>query len=339
MAPDPAACRARSLLLSLLRGAVVGLVGASGGHLGWVLLVSNFHVVVPAMVYRTNQPSAEQLRRLITTYHIRTVINLRGFGYGADWYRNEARVTSEMGVSQEDLGFSAVRLPSPQALCQLIEVIDRSAHPIIFHCFQGADRTGLAVAVWFLLRPGVSFAQARRHLGPATGHLPVGRTRYIDSFFDLYQNWLTQHVVEHSPAVFREWVSGHYCPDGGRAEFAVIDPPLPPGAVLALKPRQSSVLTIRCRNTSIGPWRMQTGPNAGIHLIWYLVDDKERWLRLDRAGLLDRQVHPGEYIDLRIPLPGLPPGRFQLRVDLFDAQQGSFLQLGNDLLLVDVEVS
>ena len=147
MAPDSAGCRARSLLLSLLRGAVIGLVGAGGGHLGWLLLVSNFHVVVPGQVYRTNQPTAEQLRHLIARYHIRTVINLRGFGFGADWYRNEARVTSEMGISQEDLGFSAVRLPSPQALCQLIEVIDRSSHPILFHCFQGADRTGLAVHI------------------------------------------------------------------------------------------------------------------------------------------------------------------------------------------------
>jgi hypothetical protein len=339
MAPDPAGCRARLLLLSLLRGAVVGLVGAGGGHLGWVLLVSNFHVVVPGQLYRTNQPSADQLKQIIARYQIRTVINLRGFGYGADWYRKEARVTSQMGVSQEDLGFSAVRLPSPTAICQLIEVIDRSPHPVLFHCFQGADRTGLAVAVWFLLRPGVSFAEARSHLGPGTGHLRVGRTRFIDRFFDLYGDWLAKHLVDHSPPVFRQWASDHYCPDGGRAEFAVVDPPLPPGKVLARKARQSSVLTIRCRNTSISPWRMQTGPNAGIHLVWYLVDEKERWLRLDRAGLLDRQVNPGEHIDLRIPLPALPPGRFQLRVDLFDAQQGSFLQLGNDLLLVDMEVS
>jgi hypothetical protein len=339
MAPDPPGCRARSLLLSLLRGAVVGLVGAGGGHLGWVLLVSNFHVVVPGQLYRTNQPSADQLRRHIARYHIRTVVNLRGFGFGADWYRNEARVTSDMGVSQEDLGFSAVRLPSATAIGQLIEVIDRSAHPVIFHCFQGADRTGLAVAVWFLLRPGVSFAEARHHLGPGTGHLPVGRTRFIDRFFDLYEQWLTSNSLAHSPAVFRRWVSDHYCPDGGRAEFAIVDPPLPPGAVLARKARQPSVLTVRCRNTSVRPWQMHTGPNAGIHLVWYLVDEKERWLRLDRAGLLDLQVNPGEHVDLRIPLPALPHGRFQLRVDLFDAHQGSFLQLGNDLLLVDVEVS
>jgi hypothetical protein len=339
MDPDQAGCRVRSLALSLLRGAVVGLIGAVGAHFVWLLLISNYHVVVRGQLYRTNQPSAKALRRLIKKHNIRTVINLRGFGYGAEWYRNESRVASEMGASLEDLGFSAVRLPSPPLLRQLIEVLDRSTYPVLIHCFQGADRTGLAVGVWYLLRPGVTFAEARNHLGPSTGHLPVGRTRFIDRFFDLYEEWLSEQNLEHSPAVFRTWASDHYCPDGGRAEFAVLAPPLSATGKLSLRASQPAVATIRCRNTSIRPWRMQTGPNAGIHLVWLLVDAQERWLLLERAGLLERDVQPGEHIDLQIIVPELPPGRYQLRVDLFDAQQGSFLQLGNDLLLVDVEVS
>jgi hypothetical protein len=339
MDSDPTSWCARSLVLPLLRGAVVGLVGASGGHFAWVLLVANFHVVVPGLVYRTNQPSGVALREMIRRHGIRTVINLRGLGYETNWYREESRATSEMGISQEDLGFSAVRLPSPMLIRQLIEVLDRSTHPILVHCFQGADRTGLAVGVWFLLRPGVSFAEARRHLGPASGHLPLGRTRFIDRFFDLYQEWLTEHGLEHSPGTFRRWVSDHYCPDGGRATFAVIDPPLSPTKVLSLPALRQTVVTIRCRNTSIRTWHMQTGPNAGVHMVWYLLDVQEHWLLLDRAGLLERQVPPGEHVDLSFVLPGLPAGRYQLRVDLFDAQQGTFFQLGNEPLLVDVEVS
>jgi hypothetical protein len=339
MAPDPAGCCARSLLLSLLRGAVVGLIVACGGHFAWVLLVANFHVVVPGVLYRTNQPSGKVLREMIRKYGIRTVINLRGFGYGADWYRDEARATSEMGAAQEDLGFSAVRLPSPALVRQLIEVLDRSARPVLVHCFQGADRTGLAVGVWFLLREGVSFAEARKHLGPARGHVPVGRTRFIDRFFDLYEEWLTAQGLGHSPEIFRRWVSDHYCPDAGRADFAVVDPPLACGQALHAPVLRQKVVTVRCRNTSIRGWHMKTGPNAGIHVVWYLVDNQERWVRLDQAGLLERTVEPGEVVDLKLLLPGLPAGRYQLRVDMFDAQQGTFFQLGNDLLLVDVEVS
>jgi hypothetical protein len=339
MAPDPADRYARFLLLSLLRGVVVGLIGAVGAHFAWVLAVSNYHVVIPGQLYRTGQPTAEELRALIKKHGIRTVINLRGFGASANWYRDEARITSEMGVSLEDLGFSAVRLPSPLLMRQLIEVLDRSTYPILVHCFQGADRTGLAIGVWFLLRPGVSFAEARRQLGPATGHLRVGRTHFIDRFFELYEEWLTEQGLVHSPAVFRRWVNDEYCPDGGRAAFSIIHPPLSPGRVLSLRADRPTVVTIRCHNTSIASWQMQTGPNAGIHLQCTVVDDQERWVWMDRAGLLQRRVYPGEHIDLQVIVPRLPAGRYQLRVDLFDARQGTFLQLGNDPMLVDVEVS
>jgi hypothetical protein len=339
MGLDPTGCCACSVLLSLLRGVLAGLIGAGGGHLGWVLLVSNFHVVVPGQVYRSHQPSAGGLRAIITKHNIRTVVNLRGFGYGGDWYRDEARVTCALGASQEDLGFSAVRLPSTTLIRQLIEVIDRSRYPVLFHCYQGADRTGLAVVVWFLLQPGVSFAEARSHLGPSTGHLPVGRTRWIDRFFDLYLDWLAAQGREHSPQVFREWANRGYCPEGGRAEFTLLSPVLTPNKVLRLRTGEQSVVTIHCKNTSIAPWRMQPGLNAGVFLTWHLLDAQDRWLTSERAGLFDRVVQPGAHVDVSFALPALPAGRFQLRVDMMDSQQGSFLQLGNDPLLVDVEVS
>jgi protein tyrosine phosphatase (PTP) superfamily phosphohydrolase (DUF442 family) len=328
-------------LSMILHGSVLGLVLALAIHFGYVLLGSNFRTVVPGVVYRSAQPTPAMLERIIQKHGIRTVVNLRGCCISAPWYCNEVRVTSALGISQEDLPFSAGRLPSPQALAQLIEVFDRTEYPILLHCHQGADRTGLATVVYFLLQQRTSLAAARRNLGLSSGHLAVGRTGYIDCFFDLYEQWLAEQGLEHSSAVFRCWARDYYCPAVGRVEYSLVRPANDPetGKELHVRPNTQAIVTVRCRNTSIRPWRMQPGPNAGLHADWSLEDEQGQLVVQSCAGLFEATVLPGQSVDLCIPLPALPPGRFQLRVDLFNAQHGSFLQLGNDPLIVDVEVS
>ncbi len=345
MAPDSLHSRSHPLLLAVMRGGIAGVLIAVGLHFGYVLLGSNFRAVIPGKLYRCGQPSGRNLERYIRQHGIRTVVNLRGSCVSSDWYRDEARATNSAcasptdGVSQEDLGFSAARLPSTSSIRQLIEVFDRASYPMLLHCHQGADRTGLAVVVFFLLRPDTSYAEARHQLGPASGHVPVGKTRFIDRFFDLYEEWLSYHQRTHTPATFRDWACNHYCPGEGRAEFTLVDPVPRPETTLRLTAGQARTLTVRCRNTSIRTWKMQPGPNAGIHLIWYLVDHDERIVTVNRSGLFEKRVATGDHIDLHILLPGLMTGRYQLRVDLYDAQQGSFLQLGNAIMVADLEVS
>jgi hypothetical protein len=326
----------------LLRGGVGGVIAAFALHFGYVLLGSNFHTVVPGRVYRCAQPSPAQLSRCIKKYNIRTVVNLRGCCVTAPWYIEQARVCSECDVSLEDLGFSAGRLPSTVALRQLVEVLDRCEYPILLHCHQGADRTGLAAVVYFLLQPNVTLAEAMTNLGVKTGHLPLGRTRYIDRFFRLYERWLASRGREHSPGIFRLWVLDHYCPGEGRAELTVIDPtPVADqsGTIrLDLQADWRRLVKVRCKNTSIYTWRMQPGANAGVHSLWLLYDDKEQLIAHGRVGLFDALVAPGEFVDLSVPMPALRRGHYELRLDLFNAPHGSFLQLGNDLLVVDVEV-
>src|SRR6516165_5506360 len=109
----PVAPRTRlSLGRVLVRGCLMGLVLALGLHTGYVLLGSNFHTVLPGQVYRSAQLSAQALERLIRDKHVRTVVNLRGCCDPEWWYLEESRVTHRHNVSQEDLGFSAGRLPS-----------------------------------------------------------------------------------------------------------------------------------------------------------------------------------------------------------------------------------
>jgi hypothetical protein len=292
--------------------------------------------VIPGEVYRSAQLSARTLEQIIREKQIRTVVNLRGCCDPESWYLDEARVTLRNDVSQEDLGFSAARLPSNVTLRQLLEVLDRSEYPILFHCHKGADRTGMASAITLLLRTDTPLEEARRQLGFRYGHLPLGRTINIDRFFDLYQEWLIGRGLTHSPAVFRHWIKEDYCPGECSCRLELLEPRRQPLHINCPLPSQ---VRVRCHNTSIKPWRLHPSNNSGIHLIFVLSNDKDHRVAEGKSGLFHALVPPGDFIDLSVVLPGLTkPGRYELRLDMEAEQHAFFLQTGSHPLICTVEV-
>ena len=175
------------------------LVVVVGSEVVRVVGGPNRHAVIPGRVYRCSQPTEAHLREMVRDHHIRTVINLRGVSQVQDWYKVEARTLHDLNVSQEDVTFSANRLPPPSELRQLIEVLDHTEYPIVFHCKQGADRTGLTAAVALLLSPDATLSDAMRQLWPRYGHFRFGRTAAIDEFFDLYKAWLNERGHRAQP--------------------------------------------------------------------------------------------------------------------------------------------
>jgi hypothetical protein len=332
VAPSPR----RSLPRALAWGCLAGAVLALAWHFFYVLLGSNFHTVIPGEVYRSAQLSASTLEQVIRDKHIHTVINLRGCCDPEAWYLDEGRVTLRNNVSQEDLGFSAARLPSIVTLRQLLEVLDRSSYPILFHCHKGADRTGMASTIALLLRTNAPLEEARQQLGFGFGHLPVGRTVNIDRFFNLYQEWLANRGLTHAPAVFRRWIEEDYCPGECRCRLELLDPRRQPLHISSPLP---TALRVRCHNTSIKPWQLHPSNNSGIHLIFVLSNDKDQRVAEGKSGLFHAVVPPGEFIDLTIVLPGLTkPGRYELRLDMEEEQHAFFLQTGSQPLICAVEV-
>ena len=326
----------RSRARFFLRGSLSLILLFLGYHVYDVLLGDNFHSVIPGQVYRSAQLSASELESFLRRKNIRTIINLRGCCDPEEWYLDEARVTLRNNVSLEDLGFSAGRLPSIVTLRQLLEAIDRSAYPILFHCHKGSDRTGMASALALLLRTDTPLAEARKQLGFRYGHLPIGRTVHIDQFFDLYQEWLDGQGMTHSPAVLRRWITQEYCPAECRCRLELLDPQKLPLHVANALP---TALRVRCHNTSIKPWRLHPSGNTGVHLYYVLNNDRDQRVAEGRAGLFFATVPPGEFIDLTVALPSLSkPGSYELRLDMEDAQHAYFLQTGSQPLICRVEV-
>jgi hypothetical protein len=331
--PTPPHPGRRSWLGCLLRGAVAGVALAFAVEAGRVLFTDNFHTIEPGQFYRCAQPSPEHLAYLVRAHGIRTVVNLRGCCESFDWYLNECRESADLDVCQEDLCLSAGRLPSVGELRRLVEVIDLSERPLLFHCQRGADRTGLASAVALLLHSDLPYEEARRQLGLRYGHIAMRRTAYLDQFFELYRGWLARNGLTHSCDNFRRWAEHDYCPGMCRAAIEALDPPhtVPAGEPFAVR--------VRCRNQSERPWRFAPWESAGVHALFGVTDRSGAVRAVGRAGLFDAEVAPGASIELTLPVAALrAPGRYQLWVDMIDEPQGDFFQTGSEPLEWEFEV-
>jgi len=280
------------------------------------------------MVYRCSQPSGEDLDSRIEKYGIRTVINLRGNGNPSPWYLDECRATHRHDVSQEDLCFSAGRLPATQELRRLVEVLDHTEYPVLFHCNRGADRTGLVSAIAVLLKTDATLEEGRRQLGWRYSHLRLGRTANLDRFLDLYSEWLSGQESSHSPALFRRWLLDEYCPGECRCNLELIDAPDQVG------PNEPYALHIRCENTSIEAWHLLPDSTwAGVHLVGVLTDTNGTFVAQGRAGMFDAVVKPGERIELTLAMPPVAaPGRYRLQLGMVNEQHCYFNQAGQEPL-------
>jgi protein tyrosine phosphatase (PTP) superfamily phosphohydrolase (DUF442 family) len=315
----------RRFLLSAVRGGLLGVGLALVAEAGRVLVGPNFHTVDPGRAYRCAQPSPEELADLVRRFSIRTIVNLRGHCPEADWYREQCRACARLDIDQEDICFSAGRLPSVPEVRRLVEALDHCNYPILFHCQRGADRTGLASAVYLLLHGTGDYASARRRLGLRFGHVALGRPANLDRFFALYEEWLASHAEAHTPARFRSWVWNDYRPGACWADIEMLAFPS------AVRPREPFACRVRCRNLSAEAWHFRPGNNAGTHVNFTALNDVNQAVAVGKAGLFHTEVAPGDALDLTLTIPGLPgPGRYLLLVDLAEEQHCSYFQVGSE---------
>lgn len=333
-APQPTRFTRRKLLRLAGAGLCLGLV-AEGTR---VIALTNVHTVIPGKAYRTAQLSGDELAKFIAEKKIRTVVNLRGVCPNTDWYLAETRATHAAGVNQEDVTLSAKRLPPPDEIRRLIDVLDHTEYPIVMHCQRGADRTGLAATAVKLLHTTDTLSQARRQLLPRYGHWPVGRTAVIDEFFDYYEAWLASNGKAHTPDHFRHWATHEYCPGPYRAALSLV------GGPVEVPAGKGFTLTVRATNASVEPWVFRRGSAGGIQLRFGLYTHTGEFVFRGHAGLFDRVVKPGESIDLVAGFPPVKtPGTYTVHADLLDTAaidllDADFVQYGSEPLMFTVTV-
>ena len=173
----------RALLLAGL-ALVLTILSLGGWALG-LRLSGNVHAVEQGKLLRSAQLSPDHLKVLIRDEGIKTIINLRGENPQERWYRAELEAATNLGVRYVSLPLSANEEPDDAALKTLIDTMRKATYPALIHCEGGADRSGLASALYRLVILGDAPDQAARQLSFRYGHFPwlTSRTGAMDRAF------------------------------------------------------------------------------------------------------------------------------------------------------------
>jgi protein tyrosine phosphatase (PTP) superfamily phosphohydrolase (DUF442 family) len=152
----------------------------------WRVAVHNEDVVEPGKLYRSAQLTIPQLREDIAQNKILTVINLRGENKASPWYQQELATCHELGVRHIDVRLSAKHLPPPAEIDKLLDALQTAPRPILVHCLNGSDRTGLASCIFLIDQEHVPWKQAEDALSWRFGHIALHPYFRMDEFVQLY---------------------------------------------------------------------------------------------------------------------------------------------------------
>lgn len=172
--------------------ALAATVSAVAGYFLLLTLTGNFHVIVPGEFYRSGQLTPSQMRAYVKDYGIRSIINLRGDNSGVPWYQSEIDAAKGLDVQHFDFRMSARHPLDQDRAEELIALMARAPKPVLVHCSFGADRSGLASALYLARIRHTNEEVAERQFSIYFGHLGF---RFMPSFamdysFDALEPWL-----------------------------------------------------------------------------------------------------------------------------------------------------
>jgi len=190
------------------------LISVSGSLLAYSSFNSNFEEVVPNKVYRSAQPTDEQLRQWAEQYGIRTIINLRGDDKKE--VKNEELTAKELGIEMISMNISSRRLTAKYLLLELIEAIETSEKPLLLHCHSGIDRAGTASTFAAMAIGDIEYEKAKWQAYVAPG--PWKRKKFhnrlypdyyghISDVLKLYEHYCSNNNLQTGKwRQFKQWI-------------------------------------------------------------------------------------------------------------------------------------
>ena len=172
---------------------------------------TNLHRVADG-VWRSNHPSPRRIRRY-RRMGIRTILNLRG-AFPSAPYLFEREACAAEGLTLIDIPLQARALCPRETLLELLDLFERIERPFVMHCKSGADRAGLASALYLMHMEGVPVDEARKQLGMRYIHFESFRTGILDHMLHAYER-----DTADRPMPVRQWIETRYDPVRLSAEF------------------------------------------------------------------------------------------------------------------------
>ncbi len=173
---------------------------------------TNLAEVVPG-VWRSNQPSQARVRRY-KEMGIETILYLRG--HKTQSFRLlEVEACQELGIEFRVAEMAARNAPHRDRLLELLDLFDVIERPFLMHCKSGADRAGLASALYLLHVEDASLDRAREQLSFRFLHIKSSRTGILDHFLDTYKA-----DTKDTPMPIKEWIATRYDRDALTESFA-----------------------------------------------------------------------------------------------------------------------
>lgn len=180
-------------------------------HLFVRLLFPNRHKI-SERAWRSAQPLPFQLKKA-KELGIRTVINLRGIA-NATTYRLEQETCKELGINYVDYKLRSRAAPTREELQGLRNVFKNVEYPILLHCKSGADRAGLASALYLHWVEGIPLELARHQLSLRFGHVRQADTGLLDVFLEEYLGHAARDPID-----LMTWAGRFYNPEELKTQF------------------------------------------------------------------------------------------------------------------------
>lgn len=171
---------------------------------------TNFAEVAPD-VYRSNHPTHRRLKQA-KAMGIRTILNLRGTGQWAH-HLFEKESCEALGLNMVSVALNARQAPNRDEILKLISLFRSIEKPFLMHCKSGADRAGLASAIYLLTEGERSLDEARKQLSFRFLHLKSTQTGILDAMLDQFEPY-------EGKLGFEDWVQTEYDPELLTTTFA-----------------------------------------------------------------------------------------------------------------------
>ena len=168
-----------------------------------------FFEVVGDRFYRSAQLAPEDLDRIIKNKEIKTIINLNGNKSNENWFREEKKICIRNNVGLLNFDMHDSELPKNRLLNDIINVLKATEKPVLIHCDNGVNQTGLISAIALSLEKDPPLVVVEKQLSWKYGLRPAYRSMGTP-MFRVYRHWLIRHSRDHSWQTFSKWLGDEY---------------------------------------------------------------------------------------------------------------------------------